>query len=411
MSETIAPAAAPSAAPVAAPAAVPPARRRIESIDVVRGVIMILMALDHTRDFFGSSAANPTDMATTTAALFLTRWVTHFCAPVFFLLSGTGAFLMRRRRSTGELSRFLVTRGLWLVFLDCVLFRFIVQFNWDYKVTILTVLWAIGWSMVALAALVHLPTRVVGAFGLLLIAGHNLLDGLKAPQFGKLAPLWNVIHGPGLLYASPEHLVIVAYALVPWIGVMALGYSLGALWSMEPERRRTILLRSGIGATIAFFVLRAINLYGDPSRWAAQKSAAFTVLSFMNVTKYPPSLLFLLMTLGPALLFLRAVDGHVPRLLRPAHTVGKVPMFYFLLHFTLIHLLAVLASAVRFGAVHWMWESPSPDKYPITQPPGWPASLPVVYLCWITVVLLAYPACKWYAGVKARRTDWWLSYL
>ncbi|HUQ20778.1 MAG TPA: heparan-alpha-glucosaminide N-acetyltransferase domain-containing protein [Gemmatimonadaceae bacterium] len=388
-----------------------PLRQRVESVDVVRGVIMIIMALDHTRDFFGNAAANPTNLATASAGLFLTRWITHFSAPTFFFLSGLGAYLALRRRTKSQLSVFLLTRGLWLVFLDAVLFRFLLQFNVDYHVTILTVLWALGWSMVALAALSLLPTRIVAIIGAIMIFGHNLLDPIKAQSFGSWAPLWNVLHSPGLLYMSPGHLVIVAYPLIPWIGVMALGYGIGPIYSMDPARRRALLLRAGIAVTALFLILRASNFYGDPAKWSAQKSGLFTALSFLNTTKYPPSLLFLAMTLGPVLVLLSLVDARTPRFLRPALTIGKVPMFYYLLHFTVLHLLAILTALVRFGGVHWMFESPTPDKYPITQPPGWPASLPVVYLYWIAVVLLVYPACKWYAGVKSRSNNPWLSYL
>ena len=386
-------------------------RQRVESVDVVRGVIMIIMALDHTRDFFGNAAANPTDLTKASAGLFLTRWITHFSAPTFFFLSGVGAYLALRRRTKSELSVFLLTRGLWLVFLDAVLFRFLLQFNVDYHVTILTVLWALGWSMVVLAALVHLPTKAVAVIGAVMILSHNLLDDISAQSFGAWAPLWNVLHSPGLLYMSPGHLVIVAYPLIPWIGVMALGYGIGPLYSMDAARRRTILLRAGIAVTALFLVLRATNTYGDPAKWSAQKSALFTALSFLNTTKYPPSLLFLAMTLGPVLVFLSLVDGRTPRLLRPALTIGKVPMFYYLLHFTVIHILAIITALVRFGEVHTAFESPTPDRYPITQPAGWPASLPVVYLYWIAVVLLVYPACRWYARVKSQSNNPWLSYL
>lgn len=386
-------------------------RRRIESIDVVRGVIMVIMALDHTRDFFGNAAASPTNMATTTAALFLTRWVTHICAPVFFLLTGMGAYLVRRRRTTPELARYLLTRGLWLVFLDMVIFRFLLQFNMDYHVTILTVLWALGWSMVVLAALVYLPPKAVAAFGIVMIVGHNLLDPIGAPAFGALAPLWTVLHAGGVLMAPPGPLVIVGYPLIPWIGVMALGYGLAPLHGLETARRRAILTRTGLAMIAAFLVLRAVNVYGDPSRWEHQRSALFTALSFLNTTKYPPSLLFLLMTLGPAFLLLRLFDQRTPSFMRPVLTIGRVPMFYYLLHFATIHLLTVLASFVRYGAIHWMFESPTPDRYPVTQPPGWPIALPGVYLYWIAVVILVYPACRWYAGLKARRNDPWLSYL
>jgi uncharacterized membrane protein len=388
-----------------------PLRQRVESVDVVRGVIMIIMALDHTRDFFGDAAASPTNLATASAGLFLTRWITHFSAPTFFFLSGVGAYLALRRRTKSQLSVFLLTRGLWLVFLDAVLFRAILQFNVDYHVTILTVLWALGWSMVALAALVFLPATAVGIIGAIMIAAHNLLDPVKAQSFGAWAPLWNVLHSPGLLYMSPGHLVIVAYPLIPWIGVMALGYGIGQIYSIDPARRRALLLRAGIAVSAAFIVLRAINVYGDPAKWTHQKSTLFTALSFLNTTKYPPSLLFLLMTLGPVLVFLSLVDQKTPRLLRPALTIGKVPMFYYLRHVATLHVLAIITALIRFGGVHWMFESPSPDKYPVTQPPGWPASLPVVYLYWIAVLLLVYPVCRWYATVKMRSSNPWLSYL
>lgn len=398
-------------ATAAAPAA-PPARVRIESVDVVRGVIMILMALDHTRDYFGDLAANPTNLATASAGLFMTRWITHLCAPVFFLLTGTGASLARRRRSTAELSRFLVTRGLWLIFLELVLFRCLVlQFNFDFKVTVLTVLWALGWAMIALSALVYLRSAVVTTVGALLIVLHNLLDPVRAGALGSLAPLWNVLHGPGVLFTDGRHMVFAAYPLIPWVGVTAVGYGLGEIYRWDAARRRALLLRIGLALTAAFVLLRAVNVYGDPSRWTVQGTPLFTVLSFLNTTKYPPSLLFLLMTLGPALLFLRAVDERTPALLRPALIIGKVPMFYFVLHFLLIHLLTVLAALLRYGDAHWMFESPSLDRFPITQPPGWPLPLPAVWLIWMSIPVMLYPLCRWFAGVRQRRTDWWLSYL
>lgn len=397
--------------PPSVPAAAP-ARVRIESVDVVRGVIMVLMALDHTRDYFGDLAASPTNLATASAGLFMTRWITHLCAPVFFLLTGTGASLARRRRSTSGLSRFLVTRGLWLIFLELVLFRCLVlQFNFDYQVTVLTVLWALGWAMIVLAALVWLPTPVVTAFGVLLIALHNLLDPVAPGALGSLAPVWAVLHGPGVVFADGRHMLFAAYPLIPWVGVTAVGYGLGELYRWDAARRRALLLRLGLALTAAFLVLRAVNVYGDPSRWAVQRTTLFTVLSFVNTTKYPPSLLFLLMTLGPALLFLRAVDERTPAWLRPALIIGKVPMFYFVLHFLLIHLLAVVAALLRYGDVHWMFESPSLDKFPITQPPGWPLPLPAVWLIWISIPVMLYPLCRWFAGVRQRRSDWWLSYL
>jgi uncharacterized membrane protein len=382
-------------------------RIRVESVDVVRGVIMILMALDHTRDFFGIPGQNPTDPASATPALFFTRWITHFCAPVFFLLTGTGAYLSLRRKSRGELSRFLLTRGIWLIFLELVLVRcFAYQFNFDYRVTMLLVLWALGWAMITLSGLVRLPTFVATAFGALLIAGHNLFDSVKSAS-----PLWAILHSPGFVMNSPEHVVFVAYPLIPWIGVTAVGYSLGQVYSWDAKRRRAFLLRLGMTLSLAFLVSRGINIYGDPSRWMRQKTAVFTVLSFLNTTKYPPSLLFLLMTLGPAMVFLWSVDRGTPRVLRPALTIGKVPMFYYVLHFALIHLLAVVTCYVRYGSAHWMVESPDLAHYPFSAPPEWGYSLAVVYLVWAFVVVAMYPLCRWFAGVKQRRSDPWLSYL
>ena len=388
-----------------------PKRFRLESVDVLRGVIMILMALDHTRDFFGRTSISPTDLSQTTVPLFFTRWVTHFCAPVFFLLTGTGAYLSLRKKSKRELSRFLFTRGLWLIFLEVVLFRCLgLQFNFDYHLTLLDVLWALGWAMIVLSALVHLPTPVVTGFGVVLIAGHNLLDRIQSSN-----PLWSILHSLNFIVATPRHSVFVAYTLIPWVGVTAVGYGLGQIYASTPQawtsdRRRAFLLRAGLAVTAAFVVLRGINIYGDPFRWSTQKSAAFSVLSFLNTNKYPPSLLFLLMTLGPALLFLWAVDGGTPRFLRPALVLGKVPMFYYLLHFPLIHLLAVAVCYVRYGQAHWMFESPTLDKFPFTQPPGWGFSLPVIYLIWASVVTALYPLCRWFAALKQRRSDAWLSY-
>ncbi|MGA2020197.1 MAG: heparan-alpha-glucosaminide N-acetyltransferase domain-containing protein [Candidatus Sulfotelmatobacter sp.] len=381
-------------------------RVRIESIDVVRGVIMILMALDHTRDFFGNSAVNPTDPATTTIPLFFTRWITHFCAPVFFLLTGTGAYLSLRKKSKRELSWFLFTRGVWLIFLELVVVRcFGWQFNFDYHLVLLNVLWALGWAMITLSVLVYLPASVVATFGLLMIATHNLFDSVRSSN-----PIWSILHSPNFILNHPGHTVFVAYALIPWIGVTAAGYALGQIYGWPSERRKAFLLPVGIGLCAVFFILRGINLYGDPLRWSTQRSAVFTVLSFLNTNKYPPSLLFLLMTLGPALLFLWAVDVRAPQWLRPALAIGKVPMFYYLLHIPLIHLVAIAVCYARYGQVHWMFESPSPGQFPITPPPGWGYSLPIVYLLWALVVVTLYPLCRWFAGLKQRRNDAWLSY-
>jgi uncharacterized membrane protein len=380
--------------------------KRIESIDVVRGAVMILMALDHVRDFFGLPGISPTDPARAGAALFFTRWITHMCAPVFFLLTGTGAFLYGRTRTAGELSRFLLTRGAWLILLELTVVRCLgFQFNVDYRVTMLVVLWALGWSMIALAALVWLPVAAIATAGLALIAGHNLFDAVR-----PTGALWPILHVPAVIINGP-HLVFVSYPLIPWIGVTAAGFALGGIYTWPAGRRRGFLWSAGAASIAAFLVLRGVNIYGDPSRWKVQATTVSTILSFLNTTKYPPSLLFLLMTLGPAMLALAATDRETPRLLRPVVTIGRVPLFYFLLHLPLIHLLAVAFAAARYHEVHWLFESPDLAHYPFTAPPGWGYSLPVVYAIWLTIVVALYPACRWFAAVKQRRRDVWLSYL
>ncbi|MGI8620058.1 MAG: DUF1624 domain-containing protein, partial [Gemmatimonadaceae bacterium] len=274
---------------------------RIDSVDLLRGIVMVIMLLDHTRDFthWGVAQFDPTDLARTSPALFLTRWITHYCAPIFVFLAGTSAFLqLSRGKTKPELSRFLWTRGLWLILLEVTVVRFGVFFNLDYTfIGALQVIWALGWSMIFLAALIHLPLRIVGALGVGMMLLHNLLDPIKVPQWqgpgspvpDALGKLWMVLHQQGAFPVAgfPSPVVYVLYPLIPWIGVMAAGYAFGAIYQLEPERRKAILLRLGLGATAAFIALRALNVYGDPSRWSAQKSGVFTVLSFLNVTKYP----------------------------------------------------------------------------------------------------------------------------
>jgi uncharacterized membrane protein len=386
--------------------------RRIESIDLLRGLVMILMALDHTREYFGATAISPTDLTRTTAALFLTRWITHICAPTFFLLTGTSAYLTLGRRTVPQLSRLLVTRGVWLIVLELTIVRCLgYQFNVDYRVTMLVVLWALGWAMIVLGLLVYLPVAAIAAAGVALIAAHNLFDPIRATSLGALAPLWTILHAPGIVVATPAYTVFAAYPLVPWIGVTAVGFALGPLYTQRDDHRRRTLLRLGLVSMVGFVVLRWVNIYGDPSRWTTQRSALYSLLSFLNTTKYPPSLLFLLMTLGPALLILWMADARTPSRLIPAVVVGKVPLFYFVLHLSLIHLLAVVVCYARYGSAHWMFESPRLDQYPITPPPGWGYSLPIVYLVWAIVVVVLYPVCRSYARVKERRGVWWLSYL
>jgi uncharacterized membrane protein len=410
-----------------------PGRLRIDSIDLLRGIVMVIMMLDHTRDFVhsGGLTFDPTDLTRTTVALFFTRWITHFCAPIFVFLAGTGAYLQfARGKSKRELSKFLFTRGLWLVVLELTVVRFGVFFSLDYRfLGFLQVIWVIGVSMIVLAALIHLPLRVIAAFGIAMIALHNLLDrfqvkgwqGPGSPMPGLGAKLWILLHQPFTIFpilSIPSPIVIVIYPLIPWIGVMAVGYAFGSLYQMDAGRRRRWLLWGGITVTWLFIFVRALDIYGDPAHWFKQKSLIFTVLSFVNTTKYPPSLDFLLMTLGPALLALWYFDSAAPgtgrgvgaRLRAFFVTFGRVPLFFYLLQWYTAHLIAIVIGLIAGQPVAWQWQSPI-DKFTSPPPTGVGFPLWVVYISWIIGVVLLYPLCKWFAGVKARRSDWWLSYL
>jgi uncharacterized membrane protein len=265
--------------------------------------------------------------------------------------------------------------------------------------------------MVALGALVFLPIGLVTAAAVLTIAAHNMFDAVPAAAFGVFAPVWTVLHAPGIVYSDGRHVVLAAYPLIPWIAVVAAGYGFGRVFLWEPEARRTFLLRLGSALTIGFCLLRAANVYGDPRPWITGAPASIAALSFLNTTKYPPSLLYLLMTLGPAMLFLATLQRKTPAWLRPARVFGQVPLFYFVTHVVLAHTLAIVVCYVRYGSVHWMFESPTLAQFPVTQPPGWPFGLPAVYGFWVLVVVMLYPLCRWFAAVKQRRTDWWLKYL
>ena len=376
---------------------------------------MVIMALDHTRDFFSKDLAfDPSDLDKTYPALFLTRWITHFCAPVFIFLAGTGAFLsVTRGKSTKELSWFLLTRGLWLVLLELTWVRCLGwQFNFDFHFAMGIVIWAIGWSMVALAGLVFLPLRWVTTLGIVMIACHNLFDYIEPESWGSLGWLWKILHSGGIIVPADGYRFAAGYPLIPWIGVMAAGYGFGALLLREPIERRKWLLGLGALLTALFILLRAINVYGDPDSWSGQKNALFTMFSFLNCHKYPPSLLYLLMTLGPALLALAVLDRRTPRWLKPVLVFGRVPLFYYLLHLPLIHGLAVLASYVQYGQGNWWFANPPEGpSAPSLRPSDYGYSLPIVYLVWLGVLLALYPVCRWFAEVKRRRRDPWLSYL
>ncbi len=387
---------------------------RIESIDLLRGIVMIVMALDHVRDYFHADAFlyDPTDMSKTSVILFFTRWVTHFCAPVFIFLAGTSAFLIGLRRSKKDLSGFLLKRGLWLVFLELTIVNFAWFFNFHFSLITLFVIWALGIGMIILAGAIHLPFKITLAIGLLMVVGHNLLDGFRIEGDGASAILWSMVHQFQGFSLSQDFFLFIAYPLVPWVGVMLLGYCFGFFYqsSYSRESRKQMLLYVGFGLVALFVVIRFINGYGDPNHWSVQPSPVFTVLSFLNVTKYPPSLLYLLVTLGPAILFLAISENYFGTAAQRVKILGRVPMFYYLLHLYLIHLLALVAAMLTgydaSDMVFDTWVTNSPNLA------GYGFSLWVVYVVWIGVVVILYPLCKWYDRYKIeQRSKWWLSYL
>ncbi len=385
--------------------------KRVFSIDALRGLVMVIMALDHTREFVNASALvfNPEDLSRTTAALFFTRWITHFCAPVFMFTAGLGAFLRLERTGRRALARFLWTRGLWLIVLEFTVVRFVFYFNLDYNPTFLLVFWVLGLAMVALAGLIYLPFPLLAGVSGAMIVLHNLADTIRPADFGPYGWLWNVLHQPGLIYPAPA--VIVAYPLIPWIGVMAAGFCFGRVYRLPDDRRQRVLIITGLALTAAFVVIRFVNVYGDPQPWTAQSQPGFTLLSFLRTTKYPPSLLFLLMTLGPAIAWLGVVDRVKFAVANPLIVFGRTPQFYFIAHLAVIHLFAVALGFARYGAQPFLWlPSPNIGGAP-TYPAGYGWSLPTTYVVWIAVVAVMYPLCRRLAALKAARRDWWISYL
>jgi uncharacterized membrane protein len=368
---------------------------RIVSVDVLRGLVMALMALDHTRDFFGAGGFNPRDV--TEPALFLTRWITHLCAPTFILLAGLSAFLYGRGKSLGELSRFLVTRGLFLILVDFTLIKFGWRFELDLFRVTGGVIFVIGASMIALAALIWLPRWVVAVVALVMIAGHNLFDGVAPEALGQGAWAWRLVHEGGPIPLGNGAGLYVLYPLIPWIGVMAAGYVLGPVMQREPETRQRFLFALGAAVTLGFILLRASNLYGDPAPWTPQETWLSTLLLFLNCEKYPPSLLYLLMTLGPVLMLLASFEHARGSLAQALAIFGKVPFFFYVVHIYLIHALAV--------ATGWAMTAT------LATNPKIGLSLSGIYLVWLLVLALLYPLCRWFAGLKARRTEWWWSYL
>jgi uncharacterized membrane protein len=370
--------------------------RRLETIDLMRGLVMVLMALDHTRDFFSDALYSPTDLDKTSAGLFLTRWVTHLCAPTFVFLTGASAYLstMRRNLSNRQLAGYLFTRGLWLVVLELTLVRFGWLFNWDYHALFGQVIWALGWSMVGLSGLIFLPRWLIGGFAIVTIAGHNALDFLRPDDFGGFDWLWKILHVPSRIELSPGYSFYVDYPLIPWLGVMAAGYSFGPVFLRSARSRRVLLFRSGIGFAILFLLLRLINLYGDPEPWLAQKYPLFTVFAVLNCEKYPPSLSYLLMTLSIMMLIF-----------------GRVPLFFYLIHLPLIHSTALAVTYLRELPVDWLLGR-GIHAFSTIPAPEYGFNLPMVYGIWMVILLLLYPLCKGFARYKLHHPErWWLSYI
>ncbi|MEQ1762197.1 MAG: heparan-alpha-glucosaminide N-acetyltransferase domain-containing protein [Pyrinomonadaceae bacterium] len=399
-------------------------KRRIYSVDLLRGIVMMIMMLDHVREFVhaGALISDPTDPATTTVPIFFTRWITHFCAPIFVFLSGVSIYLQRLNgKSEKDLSWFLLTRGLWLIILELTVIRFLIVFNLDYATFfgMAQVIWVIGVSMIAMAALIYLPVKIVGIAGVLMIVLHNLLDGLSIPpqiaftgQADLGQSLWIILHGIGIVpLGSTGSGAFFAYALIPWVGVMMSGYALGTVFKWDSDRLRRTMLALGIGATLLFVVLRFINVYGDPAPWRSFDTGTQTMLSFFNVSKYPPSLLFLLMTIGPGMILLSLTDRIDGSAIwqRICITFGRVPMFYYLLQWAWAHSAGVMLAYFAGTDTSYLFM----DLFGMGQaaPPGHGFSLPVTYTVWIAGLIAVYPLCLWWGNLKGRNKHWALSYL
>ena len=378
---------------------------RLTSVDVVRGAVMVLMALDHVRDYVTNLRFQPEDLQRASAALFATRWVTHFCAPAFFLLAGIGiGIAMRRGRTAAEMSRYLMTRGLWLLALELVITPVGWQFGFDLVPAFALVLWALGWSMIVMALLVHAPRSAVAAFSGVLIVGHNLLDGVRSEAFGRLAPLWQFLHVPGFIVPGG---LFGGYPLIPWVAVMALGYLLAEAYGWDAERRRRTLIVAGLGAIAAFLLLRAIKGYGGPVAWTAQRTTALTIASILNLRKYPPSLLYLLMTLGPILVALALAERARGASARWLAVYGRVPLFFYVGHIFVAHLVAMGLALVQSGELRRVPIIHNPAAIPASHG----VNLPGVYVAWAIVVILMYYPCLRFARLKETRRDWWIRYL
>lgn len=388
--------------------------KRVQSIDLLRGAVMVIMALDHVRDYFHSRAFlySPTDLTQTTVPIFFTRFVTHYCAPVFVFLAGISAFLYGAGRSRKELSFFLFTRGIWLLIAEVTIVTLAWTFNPTWHFIFLQIIFDFGISMIVLSGLVYLDRRLILLAGILLIAGHNLLDTIHVPGNGIAAFVWATLH-EARYFTYGYFTVRVHFPVLPWIGILAIGYSLGGLYASgyDATKRKKTLLSVGVGAVALFIFLRSFNLYGDPAPWATQKNAFFSLLSFLNVSKYPPSLFYVLVTLGPALIFLALTESLRNSFTEKIQVFGRVPMFYYLIHLYLIHLLAVIAAVI---SGHKWTDMVLRNRVNATpELKGYGYNLVTVYIIWTAVILMLYPFCKWFGRYKSTYQSryWWLSYL
>lgn len=376
---------------------------------------MIIMALDHVRMYFGAGTwyAEPTNLATTTPLLFFTRWITHFCAPVFVFLAGTSAFLYGAKKAdVRETARFLFTRGLWLIAVELAIVNFAWTFDSTYSFLILQVIWAIGISLVLLSALVFLPNGWILAIGMTLVFGHNLLDSVVVRGSSAWDVIWYILHQPTSIFIDSTHLVNFVYPVLPWMGLMALGYGFGRVYGRDfpAAQRRRWLFAIGICATLLFLFLRSFNLYGEPREWQTQDSTLFSLMSFLNTTKYPASLHFLLMTMGPALILLAWLETIAERLAKPVIIFGRVPFFFYVVHLYVIHALAMLMLVTQGHD----WRAYILSARGITSGTlsSYGLGLEVVYGIWVMIVLLLYPLCKWYQKVReSHPARHWLRYL
>lgn len=388
---------------------------RIQSIDVLRGIVMIIMALDHTRDFFHVGAfqgPDPLDPATTNPALYFTRWITHLCAPTFVFLAGTSSYLVGLRKSRSDLSGFLIKRGIWLILMEVFIVNLGLTFNPLYNLTVFQVIWAIGISMVILGLLVRLPFPVILTIGLIIVLGHNALDYPEIAHRYNLNFWWDLIHGARFdVYPfAPGHVLLIIYPFLPWTGLMIMGYCAGKLFAADFPvlQRRKILLYTGSGLIVFFFLIRFINAYGDPVPWSSQANALRTAYSFFNVTKYPPSLMYMSITIGISLLVLVAIENVQNKVTEFAKVFGRVPFFYYVLHFYLIHIITVVAFYLSgYGAKDIV----DPQVPFLFRPATFGFPLWAVYLIWISVILILYPLCKRYNKYKSTHHQWWLSYV